>query len=59
MAHIPGALNINSNEDFTECARALLDPSLPPVIVADDVGQTTVAATKLAQMGIADVKDDK
>ena len=56
MAHIPGALNINLNEDFTECARALLDPSLLLVIVADDVNQTNVAATKLAHLGIADVK---
>jgi rhodanese-related sulfurtransferase len=56
VAHIPGALNINLNEDFTECARALLDPSLPLVIMADDVNQTNVAATKLAHLGIADVK---
>ena len=54
--HIPGALNINLNEDFTECASAFLDPSLPMVIVADDVNQTSVAATKLAHLGIADVK---
>jgi rhodanese-related sulfurtransferase len=56
VAHITGALNINLNEDFTECARALLDPSLPLVIVADDVNQTNVATTKLAHLGIADVK---
>ncbi|HWP55795.1 MAG TPA: efflux RND transporter permease subunit, partial [Pyrinomonadaceae bacterium] len=48
VAHIPGALNINLNEDFTECSRALLDPSLPLVIMADDVEQTNVAANKLA-----------
>lgn len=56
VAHIPGALNITLNEDFTECARALLDPSLPLVIVADDVNQISEAATKLAHLGIADVK---
>jgi rhodanese-related sulfurtransferase len=56
VAHIPGALHINLNEDFTECARALLDPSLPLVVVADDVNHTNAAATKLAHLGIADVK---
>ena len=56
VAHIPGALNIELNEDFTECSRALLDPSLSLVIMADDVGQTNTAATKLAHLGIADVK---
>jgi rhodanese-related sulfurtransferase len=56
VAHIPGALNINLNEDFTECSRALLDPSLPLIIMADDVDQTNAAATKLARLGIADVK---
>jgi rhodanese-related sulfurtransferase len=50
------ALNINLNEDFTECARALLDPSSPMVIVADDVNQINVAGAKLAHLGIADVK---
>jgi multidrug efflux pump subunit AcrB/rhodanese-related sulfurtransferase len=56
VTHIPGALHINLNEDFTECARALLDPTLPMVIVADDANQTSEAATKLAHLGIADVK---
>ena len=56
VAHVPGALNINLNEDFTECAGAFVDPSLPVVIMADDVNQTVVAATKLAHVGIANVK---
>ncbi|HSE26513.1 MAG TPA: efflux RND transporter permease subunit, partial [Pyrinomonadaceae bacterium] len=56
VSHIPGAVNIYLYGDFTDCARALLHPSLQFVIVAHDVAEMNVAATKLAQLGIADVK---
>jgi rhodanese-related sulfurtransferase len=56
VAHIPGALNIILDHDFSHCATALLRPSLPLVFVAGDLDQINIAATKLAHLGIADVK---
>ncbi len=55
-AHIPGALNVNLDHEFTHCATALLQPSSPLVIMADDIDEVNLAATKLARLGIADVK---
>lgn len=56
MAHIPGALNINLDDDFSHCARALPPSSSPLVILADNVDDVNRTAAELANLEMADVK---
>jgi len=56
FAHIPGAISIGLDEEFSSCAQSLIPEGGPIIIVADDVKAGAAAAEKLARVGIADVE---
>jgi rhodanese-related sulfurtransferase len=55
-AHIPGAINIGLNGQFASWAGSLLKLDTPVVIVAEDDEQVAGSVTRLARVGIENVK---
>jgi len=56
VAHVPGALNIPLDEEFTNCVAGLTPTASPLIIVASAIEAVDAAVSKLARIGIADVK---
>jgi hydroxyacylglutathione hydrolase len=54
--HVPGALNIGLGGQFASWAGSLLSPKLPLVLVAEDPEAIDEAFTRLARVGLEDVK---
>ncbi len=54
--HIPGAINIGLNGQFASWSGSLLKLDSPVVIIADDEEQVKNSVTRLARVGIENVK---
>jgi hydroxyacylglutathione hydrolase len=54
--HVPGALNIGLSGQFAPWAGSLIPPETPVVIVAEDESGVDEAVTRLARVGIENVK---
>lgn len=53
--HVPQAVNIDLGGQFASWAGALLDPSIPLILVADDDTRIAETVTRLARVGLENV----
>lgn len=53
--HVPGSLNIGLSGQFASWAGALIAPTVPIVLVAEEADQVREARTRLARVGVENV----